>query len=110
MQNQSTLRASSAASIKSGEYLTRFVGFDRFFHKLGLLGEVEMAAFAFRGNHWTITQEILAADIPAYLQNLLGYAPTVQEIQSPTLLYGRRVLITIHRRYGRPTITDIRPP
>jgi hypothetical protein len=110
MQNQSTPRASSAASIKSGTHLARFIGFDRFFHKLGLLGDCAMAAFAFQGSHWTISQEILAADIPGYLQTLLGSAPTAQEIQSPEILYGRRVLVTIHRRYGRPTITAIRPP
>jgi hypothetical protein len=110
MQNQSTLRASSAASIKSGTHLARFVGFDLSTCKLGLLGDCAMAAFSFRGNHWTISQEILADSIPEYLKNLLGYVPTAQEIQSPSVLYGRRVLVTIHRRYGRPTITAIRPP
>jgi hypothetical protein len=109
-RTQDSARATHPASVKAGTHLSRFVGLKLFIRELGLLGEVEMAEFTFRVGSRTITQAIFAEGIPGYLKNLLGFSPTAQEIQSPEILYGRRVLLEVHQRYGLPTITDIRPP
>ena len=105
-RNQDSALAARPASIKTGVHLSRFVDFERFLRRLGFLGEVESALFSFRvDNHRIVSQVITATGIPTYLRDLLGYAPTTTEIQSPELLYGRRVLIEVHQRYGLPTIT-----
>lgn len=109
-RNQHSAPAARPASLKTGVHLSRFVGFERFLRPLGFLGKVESVEFSFRVNHQIISQTIPVYSIPQYLRDLLGYAPTPAEIQSPELLYGRRVLLEVHQRFGLPTITAIRAP